>query len=175
MRRYLFALLLVSQLQTAQAADVRMRPGLWEMSATSDLLSLLPNIPPEQLQGLSQMAKEYGLDMPRIEDGAARTKVCITEEMTRRKIPPAFEQTQYGCELTRSSQDGNRYQLEFSCANDRLKGKGSASWSIDDPEHVSGTSRYDGTVDGYQINEQSSNSGHWIAALCGAIKPIPMQ
>ena len=35
---------------TAHAADNNMRPGLWQITTTSDLLLLVPHLPPDQMQ-----------------------------------------------------------------------------------------------------------------------------
>ena len=74
----------------AHAAEnkMQMKPGLWEMSASSELLNLVEQIPPNQMQNLSNLAKQYGFDMPKIQNGAATSKVCITPEMAAQNIPP---------------------------------------------------------------------------------------
>jgi hypothetical protein len=35
------------------------------------LLGLVPQIPPEQMQNLTNLARQYGLGIPKIQDGAA--------------------------------------------------------------------------------------------------------
>ena len=51
------------------AAENHMRPGLWEVTTSSMLLALVPRIPPDQMQQLTEIARQYGLDLPRIQDG----------------------------------------------------------------------------------------------------------
>lgn len=43
---------------TANSADFNMRPGLWELTTTSDLLLLVQHIPVEQMQNIKDLAKE---------------------------------------------------------------------------------------------------------------------
>ena len=69
------------------AAETPIRPGLWEITTTSMLLALVPQIPPEQMRQLTNLAKQYGLDLPRIENGAATSRICITQEMAEQEIP----------------------------------------------------------------------------------------
>jgi hypothetical protein len=92
MRKTLIGLAVVStQLTTtAQAADNNMRPGLWQITTSSDLLRLVPHIPPDQLQGIKDLASEYGLEMPQIENGAAISQTCITQEMADQKNAAQF-------------------------------------------------------------------------------------
>jgi hypothetical protein len=90
MRKTLLPLLAASILlvSAAQAAENNIRSGLWEMTTTSDLLKLVPHIPPDKMQQLRNLARQNGIDMPEIQNGAATSKVCITQEIADRKIPP---------------------------------------------------------------------------------------
>ena len=94
MQKILFSLLLVSTVSVAGTAENHMRPGLWEVTTTSMLLALVPQIPPDQMQKLTSLAKQYGLDMPQIQNGAATSKVCITQQMADQKIPSYFHPNQ---------------------------------------------------------------------------------
>ncbi len=81
MRKILIGLTLVCPLlsTTAHAADNNTRPGLWQIETTSDLLLLVPHLPPDQMQSIKDLASEYGLDMPQIENGAAISQTCMTQ------------------------------------------------------------------------------------------------
>ena len=70
-----------------------MRPGLWEITTTSDLLNFASQIPPDQMKNLDALAKEYGFDMPVIQNGAAKSNTCITPEMANHKVVPDSFQT----------------------------------------------------------------------------------
>ena len=68
MRKILIGLTLICPLfaATANAAENNMRPGLWQITTTSDLLLLVPHLPPDQMQSIKDLASEYGLEMPQI-------------------------------------------------------------------------------------------------------------
>ena len=95
MRKTLLSISLLFTVSTANSAEFNIRPGLWEMTTKSDLLALVPRIPADQMQTLTNLAKQYGLDMPKISNGAATSEVCITQEMAKQKIPTFLNQNQY--------------------------------------------------------------------------------
>ncbi len=64
----------------ANAAEINMRPGLWEITTASDLLWLAGQIPPDQMKNIQDMATEYGLELPQVNNGAAKSNACITQE-----------------------------------------------------------------------------------------------
>lgn len=68
-------------------ADSVIRPGLWEVTTKSDLLQLIPHVPAEQMQQITRLAKQYGLEMPQISNGAANSTMCITPEMAKQEVP----------------------------------------------------------------------------------------
>ncbi|HBA09247.1 MAG TPA: DUF3617 domain-containing protein, partial [Methylotenera mobilis] len=80
MHRSLYALTLVFTSFTASvnAADVSIKPGLWEVTTTSDLLNFASQIPAAQMDNLNALAKEYGFDVPEIKNGAAKSTTCMT-------------------------------------------------------------------------------------------------
>jgi hypothetical protein len=63
---FVFALISLMLSPAAKSAEPNMRPGLWEITTSSDLLWFVPQIPSEQMQGLKDLAKEYGVEMPQI-------------------------------------------------------------------------------------------------------------
>jgi hypothetical protein len=88
MRKPLLALVFVTSLSvsTAYSAENDMHPGLWEITTTSDLLKLASQIPPDQMQILMNLAKQHGMDMPQIQNGAATSNVCVTPKMPRMSV-----------------------------------------------------------------------------------------
>lgn len=154
------------------ATDVDMRPGLWEVTATSDLLKLVPHIQADQMQQLRELARQNGFDMPKIDNGAASSKVCVTQEMAEQKIPPHFYHDQSGCTSNNAVRSGNGYKMSFVCTGPELKGNGTAEGTLSSPERFSGRSRFDGVVRGIPVNEQAEMNGRWIGASCGPVKPL---
>jgi hypothetical protein len=149
-----------------------MRPGLWQITTTSDLLLLAAHIPPDQMQNVKDLATEYGLEMPQIENGAAITQTCITQQMADQKTLPHFYNTEIGCSTKHASRNGNNYQVDFVCTSQDLKGNGTAAGTITNPEAFAGQTTFSGTAQGNPVNERADINGKWLNANCGAIKPL---
>ena len=174
MRKTLIGLTLICPLlaATANAADNNMRPGLWQITTTSDLLLLVPHLPPDQMQSIKDLASEYGLEMPQIENGAAISQTCITQEMANQKTLPNFYNAQLGCTSQNATRSGNDYKVDFVCDSADLKGSGTAVGTITTPEDFTGQTNFTGTAQGNPVNEKAYISGKWINASCGAVKPL---
>ena len=174
MHKFLSAISLVLPMlaSTANAAEISLRPGLWEIATTSDLLLLVPHIPADQMQSIKDLATEYGLEIPPIENGAAISKACITQTMANQKSPPIFGDNQLGCTTKNSTRTGNNYKMDFACDSADLKGNGTAEGSITSPESFTAKTKFSGTAQGNVVNEQADISGKWVGASCGAVKPL---
>jgi hypothetical protein len=174
MRKIFIALTLISPLlaSTANSAEFNMRPGLWQITTSSDLLWLAPQIPPDQMQNIKNLAKDYGFDMPQIENGAAISNACITQEMANQKTLPNFYQTELGCTSKNAARVGNNYKIDFVCASAELKGNGTAEGTITSPENFSGQTKFNGVAQSNPVNERADISGKWINASCGTVKPL---
>ena len=174
MRKILIGLTLICPLlaATANAADNNMRPGLWQITTTSDLLLLVPHLPPDQMQSIKDLAKDYGLDMPQIENGAAISQTCMTQEMANQKTLPNFYNAQLGCTSQNAARNGNNYKTEFVCDSADLKGSGTAAGTITSPEAFTGQTNFNGTAQGNPVSERADINGKWINASCGAVKPL---
>lgn len=175
MHKTLLPLVLASALLApgAHAAEHNMRPGLWEMTTTSDLLRLVPQIPADQMQGLMNLARQNGFDLPAIQNGAAMSRVCITQEMADQKNPPDFYQNQAGCSAKNASRTGNKYRLDFVCSSAGINGNGTAEGTFTSSERFSGRTEFAGLVQGNPVNERADVSGRWIGASCAT--PTPPQ
>ena len=172
MRKILIGLTLICPLlaATANAAENNMRPGLWQITTTSDLLLLVPHIPADQMQGIKDLAKDYGLDMPQIENGAAISQTCITQEMADQKTLPNFYNAQLGCSSKNATRSGNNYKTDFVCTSPDLKGNGTAVGTITSPEAFTGQTNFSGEAQGNPVNERADINGKWLNASCGAVK-----
>ena len=156
----------------ANTAEINMRPGLWEITTTSDLLWLVPQIPTDQMQSIKDLAKEYGFDIPQIENGAAVSNACITQAMADQKTPPEFFQNQLGCIAKNATHIGNHYKMDFTCASADLNGNGTVDGAITSPESFSGQTKFIGNAQGNALNEQADFTGKWLSASCGTVKPL---
>ena len=151
---------------SVSSAEITARPGLWEVTTTSVLLGLVPEIPPDQLQKLSKLAKQYGVVMPQIQNGAATSKICVTQQMAEQKIPDYFHQRQSGCSAKKTVQTEKGYKLDLVCAGPEIKGSGKAEGLFTDPETFSGQTEFNGVVRGTPINDRADTSGRWIGEDC---------
>ena len=154
------------------AVETTIRPGLWETSTTSDLLKLVPSIPPDQMENLMNLAKQHGIDMPKIENGAASARICITPEMAKKKMVPGLYQSQAGCTVQNTSQSGSRYSIDYTCSNADVKGTGKAEGNFSSPQQFAGRTTFDGIVRGNPIVQQAESTGRWLSDTCGAVKPF---
>ena len=157
---------------TAHAADNNMRPGLWQITTTSDLLRLVPHLPPDQMQSIKDLASEYGLEMPQVENGAAISQTCITQEMADKKTLPNFYNAELGCASKNATRNGNNYKVDFVCASADLKGNGTAAGTITTPEAFTGQTNFTGEAQGNPVNERADINGKWMNASCGTVKPL---
>ncbi|SDY89884.1 DUF3617 domain-containing protein [Nitrosomonas sp. Nm33] len=170
MRKIVLFILLSGALSTSSWAENIIRPGLWEVTTKSDLLALVPHIPSEQMQQLTKLARQYGLEMPQIRNGAATSNVCITPEMAKQEVPTYFYENQSGCTVKNASRTGNRYQMELTCDNPQFKGNGYAEGVFMTPESFSGRTEFDSVVQGAPLNTSADTQGRWISERCEVVK-----
>ena len=168
-KTFFFGALFMSTLAPAIAADIAPRPGLWEISATNDLLALAPQIPSDQMEKLRGLARQHGFDMPKIENGAASSRICITPEMAAQNTMPDLYQQQSGCTTRNAVRNGARYSMDISCSGGQVRGSGRSEGMLESPERFSGTTTFNGAVQGNPVNEQAQVSGRWVAASCGGL------
>ncbi|MCC6916332.1 DUF3617 domain-containing protein [Nitrosomonas sp.] len=170
--RKLIAVIVFSMIGAPGWCQDTIRPGLWEVTTRSDLLGLVAHVPHEQMQQITSLARQYGLRMPRIQEGAAISKVCITPEMAAQDIPSRFYENQSGCAVVNASRSGNRYQVELVCDNPRFKGNGHAEGVFSTPESFTGKTEFNSTVQGAPLYIEADTSGRWIGGQCEAVQPV---
>lgn len=171
-RLRMFVFTALCSVGVSQAAEIAPRPGLWEISATNDLLALAPRIPADQMEKLRGLARQHGFDMPRIENGAASSRVCVTPEMAAQNTMPDLYQQQSGCTSRNGVRSGARYSVEVSCSGGQVRGSGRTEGVLESPERFRGTSTFNGTVQGNPVNERAETSGRWVSASCDGL-PAP--
>ena len=153
-------------------AEAGMRPGLWDVSTTSPLLKLVPQISPDQMAQLRQLAGQYGIGMPNISSGAVTGKVCVSPAMARANVMPGLEQARSGCRSQNARRSGSHYQVEVTCESENVSGSGRAEGDFKTPETFTGSSQFRGIVQGMPVDEHAETSGHWLSADCGGLKPM---
>ncbi len=162
----------VLTIATSSFAHQHIRPGLWEITTKSDLLALVPHISSEQMQQLSNLAGQYGLKLPKIDNGTAISKICITQEMAQQEIPTYFYENRSGCTVQNATRIGNSYKMDLVCANKYFQGNGSAQGSFTNPESFSGNTEFDSTVNGSPVFASAETYGRWIGERCVVLRSI---
>lgn len=147
-------------------AETAVRSGLWEITTKSDLLGLVEHVPEEKMQQIGNLAKRYGLKIPRIRNGAALSKVCLTPEMIAQDIPAEFRETQTGCIVKNVHRTENRFRMEFVCDSPHFKGSGHAEGVFDSPESFTGKTEFDSHEQGVPTHVSADTTGRWIGEYC---------
>lgn len=162
----------VLTIATSSFAHQHIRPGLWEITTKSDLLALVPHIPSEQMQQLSNLAGQYGLKLPKIDNGTAISNICITQEMAQQEIPTYFYENRSGCTVQNATRIGNSYKMDLVCANKYFQGNGSVQGTFTSPESFAGTTEFDSMVSGSPVFASAKTDGRWIGERCIAVNPL---
>lgn len=159
----LVSLLMIS---TTSLATNTIRPGLWKITTTSNLLAMVPHIPSQQMQQITSLVEQYGLQMPQIRNDAIISNVCITQQMANQEVPTHFYESQSGCSVKNAIKTGNRYKADLSCTNTQFQGIGVAEGYFSNPEHFTGQTEFDSVVQGMPVFATVETSGRWIEETC---------
>lgn len=124
------------------------------------------------MQQINRLAKQYGLEIPQIRNGAATSQVCITPEMAKQEIATYFYDNQAGCSVKNATRTGNRYQVELVCDNPQFKGNGYAEGTFTNPESFTGRTEFDSVVRGAPINVHANTTGRWLGEQCEVVQPM---
>jgi hypothetical protein len=178
-------LLLAAWLSMAGAAHAqKITPGLWEHTVTMKMSGgamdaamaqareHMDRMPPEQRKRVEEMMARNG--GPSMAGGMGMMsgkptvmKVCITPEQAARDEIP---QSDPNCQTTSKERSGKTLKFKFSCTGERqATGEGEFTL-ISDKEHK-GHVVVDALMRGQQARMELDNSGRWLAADCGDVKP----
>jgi hypothetical protein len=161
---------------TAALAQQRLQPGLWEQSmvmqndkvnqAMAQMQQQMAAMPPEKRKQMEAMMAKQGVSMGG--PGQPMTaKVCITPEQAARDEIPARDGK---CKQTRSERNGNTFRFAFTCEDG---GSGEGEYTLQSPKAHSGKMIINSVRNGKTERMEMQHSGRWLAADCGAVKPLP--
>lgn len=159
-------------MSSSASAHEHIRVGLWEVTTRSDLLALVPHIPAENMQQLQKLANQYGIKMPKIDNGAAFSHICITAEMAQQEIPTYFYENRSGCTVQNAMRVGNGYKMDLHCKNTHFQGNGTAQGTFTTPENFTGSTEFDSMVNGGPIFASAQTTARWIGEHCVAVNPL---
>lgn len=172
-RWLLGALFVVPTLAQAQSAQ-KFRPGLWEHSfsmqsqggqiesAMQQMQQSMASLPPEQRKMMEEMMAKQGVGLGA---GGNSVKVCLSREDAERDLPPQ----QKGCtqDVKRS---GNVWQVAFQCKGPPPS-SGEGRMTLLSPTAYTGNFDILTEVANKPERIRMSNSGKWLGADCGQIRP----
>lgn len=164
-------------LLSAAAAAQTLKPGLWEntftMKSTSggmekamaEMQAQMAKMPPEQRKMMEQMMAKQGVGMgPK----GNTVKFCMTPEDAARQELPAAEGK---CQQKITRRSGNTLAMSFTCAGNPPS-SGEGEYTVVSDTAYSGKSVVNTTANGKPERMDMTVNGKWLAADCGAIKPI---
>ena len=164
----LFTLLIgIFFLGNAEAAG-KMKPGLWEMSIKSDAMKSMPKMSPEHMEQMKKM----GINMPIVEDGVIKTKVCISKEMAEQDPSSMAHQNNSNCTPKNVVQNGNDYSMDLICDGPELKGVGMVRGSFNGSDTVRSSYDFKGTSHNHPVNHHTESTGKLLSSDCGDVKPL---
>lgn len=172
------ALLMLLAASPAGAQPVKMRPGLWEHTVTmksqsgqmeaamAEMQKSLAGMSPAQRKQMEQMMAQQGVG---IGPSANVIKVCVTPEEADLDRLPA----EPGCTQTVSRTGPSTVAMRFSCKGDagNPPSSGEGTMTFSGPTAYTGRFTMKTTTDGKPEVIQATQSGKWLSAQCGAIKP----
>ena len=171
------AVLLPSAMGLAHAQPQKMRPGLWEHSmamksqsgqmeaAMAEMQKSLASMPPAQRKQMEQMMAQSGVAM-----GAKVNvvKVCITpEDAARMEVPKYNDQ----CKQEVTQRSASTLKFKFTCTG-QPPTSGEGEVTFNGPTAYTSKSVVNTRVDGKPERMTMDQAGKWLAADCGAVKPI---
>jgi hypothetical protein len=179
MKKLTTALLITSfaSCALAQATGPRIDAGLWEISialksqsgkaeaAMREAQAYISRMPPEQRKQVEQMMAAQGM---RLGDKTSTVQACISKEDAERgEIPQqAGECTQQVLERNASSM-----RVKFSCTtNPPANGEGTVNFQS--PRAYTSQAIVDTVVMGQTERVNVEQSGRWLGAECGSVRPL---
>jgi len=173
------ALAMVTIALAAQAQPRTLKPGLWEISsrmqtgsgemekAMAQAQKEMASLPPEQRKMMQDMMAKQGVGLGAGGAGGMTVKICMTKEMIERDEIASQEGD---CKTARAPWVGNSMKMSFTCAKPPSKGEGQVT--IISPQAYSMKMTLDTTASGKPERMAMDNTGKWLSAECGSIKPI---
>ena len=159
------------------AADLKIRPGLWEHTFTmktqsgemeqamSQMQSELANMPPEQRKMMEQMMAAQGVG---IGPQGTTVKLCISKEDAARDYVPLNDGD---CRQEVIRRTGNTIRFKFNCAGDPpSSGEGEVTFL--NQKSYTGKTTINTKVDGKPERMDMTQTGKWLADDCGNIPAV---
>lgn len=168
--------LLLALLATSANAQ-KITPGLWEHTVTmksrggemeaamAQMQEQLARMTPEQRKQMEAMMGGQGMGMMAGKPTTVRT--CITaEQAARDEMAPPDKQ----CTLVSKERSGKTLRVKFACEGER-KGTAEGEFTMDSDKAHHGRLVMEMVARGQPQRVEMEQSGRWVSADCGDIKP----
>jgi hypothetical protein len=171
----------------ATASAQKMSPGLWEVTmdmkgqggemeaGMAKMQAELSKMTPDQRKQMESMMSSRGMSMggggmPGGPGGPAgmSVKTCVSKESAERGEPP--EDPQHNCKRDGLSRSGNTVKFKLVCSNPPSTGEGEYTLVSDKAFTGKVTMVSQGSAKTGQM--EVKQSGRWLAADCGGLKPV---
>ncbi|MEP7056839.1 MAG: DUF3617 domain-containing protein [Caldimonas sp.] len=161
----------------AGASAQNQTPGLWEHSVTiksqngemekamADMQKQMASMPPEQRKQMEQMMASRGVG---VGPKGSTSRVCVSKEEAARQIGPQMGEGDCTQQVVQRS--AGTMKMKWECAGrNPSSGEGEVTFKSD--KAYTGHAVVTSTVKGKPETMTIEQSGQWIAADCGAVKP----
>lgn len=160
----LCTIMLASAVLSGAALAEHGKAGLWNISSTMTMAAM-PQIPPEAMAQMRAM----GMKMP-MGGQTFTSQICMTEAEVHADKPPRMGREDSDCKWNNTQISASGMSADLVCSG-TMKGTGTVQVSYSGPEHYSGQYAFKGSMDGHPADMNTTFSGVWVKADCGAVKP----
>ncbi len=157
----------------------KIAPGLWEMTMNAnaaggsemqaDLARMqeqMAAMPPDQRKMMEGMMAKQGVGIG-AGGSAGAIRTCVSKEQAERGDVP--QDPDGRCKRDSMERSGSTVRFKFTCANPPSKGSGEITLSGDKAYAMKMV--VDSTSEGKRQRIEMQQSGKWVAADCGKLKP----
>ncbi len=154
------------------------RPGLWEHTSTyqsasgeiaqamAEMHRQLAAMPPEQRRMMERMLAQQGTGLAA--DGrSTKIQYCLSPQEAAKAGIPSHDEA---CQYTVIRRSGSGLRVRFVC-RDASRTQGEGEFRYEGETAYSGSFRVRMVVDGKPQQMEMTQSGRWLSADCGPIKP----
>ena len=181
MQRHFNTALLLSGVALSLTAHAQsIKPGLWEMNqkmggnaemdqAMAQMQKQMAGMSAAQRKQMEDMLAKQGMSMPTAGAGGGMAlKVCVTPEMAAKQEMPM--QNEGDCTTRITSRSASALKMSFVCKNPPSSGEGTYTFSGDTAYTMKMLMK--STHQGKPVSTTLDGQGKWLAASCGAVKPL---
>ena len=166
-----------------QANAQSMKPGLWEIttqmqggsgemsSAMAQAQKRLESLPPEQRKMVQDMMAKQGVQMGASGGPGMNVRICMTQEMIgRNELGTSQSSNHTECTHTHSPRVGNTMKFSFVCTKPPSSSEGQVTFTSSEAYSMKMSTT--GTMRGSPEKMEMQNTGRWLGADCGSVKPL---